>query len=173
LLVTIVLLVGALLVRRQVREMEGMTAELAASHEHLEERIREANSNWPAKGCRRTGQQGQEPLSGGRQPRLAATLHALSLFAADLQRQARSGITQELPRLAEQIAASTTVLGELLDSLLDISRLDVAGIKPEIRAFPLQPIFERLAASFRRAAADRKIDPAFPANGSTGSKPTR
>jgi signal transduction histidine kinase len=62
---------------------------------------------------------------------LRQPLHALSLFSADLQRQVRSGTAQELPRLAEQISASTSLLGELLDSLLDISRLDVAGIKPE------------------------------------------
>ena len=64
---------------------------------------------------------------------------------------------QKFTRLAEQIAASTTFLGELLDSLLDISRLDVAGIKPDSRPAPVQPIFERLANSFRRAATDRNI----------------
>jgi signal transduction histidine kinase len=88
---------------------------------------------------------------------LRQPLHALSLFSADLQRQVRSGTAQELPRLAEQISASTSLLGELLDSLLDISRLDVAGIKPESRPTQLQPIFQRLADSFRRAAADRKM----------------
>jgi hypothetical protein len=46
-------------------------------------------------------------------------------------------------------------LGELFDSLLDISRLDVSGIQPEIQDFPLGPLLERLAASFRRGAADR------------------
>jgi hypothetical protein len=49
------------------------------------------------------------------------------------------------------------MLGDLLDSLLDISRLDVAGIKPDRRPFPLQPVFERVANSFRRAAADHNI----------------
>jgi len=85
-------------------------------------------------------------------------LHALSLFVTDLQRKVRNASPQQdLPHLAEQIAASTSTLGELLDSLLDISRLDVAGIKPEIRRFALQPTFERLQNSFRRAAVDRNI----------------
>src|SRR5574343_519391 len=122
LLVTLVLLVGAWLIRRQVRDMAAMTRFLAAASHDL------------------------------RQP-----LHALSLFATDLQRQVREGNTRELPRLAEQSSASTTVLGELLDSLLDISRLDVAGIKPDIRPSALQPMLDRLSASFRRAATDRKI----------------
>jgi hypothetical protein len=88
---------------------------------------------------------------------LRQPLHALSLFSTDLLHQIRSGEPSELPRLAEQISVSTAMLSELLDSLLDISRLDVAGIKPDRRPFPLQPVFEKLANSFRRAASDRNI----------------
>ncbi|HRF30318.1 MAG: hypothetical protein JNM16_08595 [Dechloromonas sp.] len=157
-LVTLVLLVSALLIRRQVREMANMTVELAASHNHLEERVQEATLEL-------AGQKDEAERANTAKSRFLAAashdlrqpLHALSLFSADLQRQVRSGTAQELPRLAEQISASTSLLGELLDSLLDISRLDVAGIKPESRPTQLQPIFQRLADSFRRAAADRKM----------------
>ncbi|MDE2440641.1 MAG: hypothetical protein KGP14_06425, partial [Betaproteobacteria bacterium] len=162
LLVTIVLLVSSALVRRQVREMANMTMELAASHNHLEERVQEATLEL-------AGQKDEAERANTAKSRFLAAashdlrqpLHALSLFAADLQRQVRSGTQQELPRLAEQIAASTTLLGELLDSLLDISRLDVAGIKPDSRPSPIQPIFQRLADSFRRAAADRNMSLRF------------
>jgi signal transduction histidine kinase len=158
LLVTVVLLVGAWLIRRQVREMADMTSELAASHDHLEERIQAATLELA--GQKDTAERANKAKSrflAAASHDLRQPLHALSLFATDLQRQVRDGKVQELPRLAEQIAASTTVLGELLDSLLDISRLDVAGIKPDIRPCALQPMLDRLAASFRRAAADRKI----------------
>lgn len=158
LLVTLVLLVGAWLIRRQVREMADMTSELAASHDHLEERIRTATLELA--GQKDTAERANKAKSrflAAASHDLRQPLHALSLFATDLQRQVRDGKVQELPRLAEQIAASTTLLGELLDSLLDISRLDVAGIKPDIRPCALQPMLDRLAASFRRAAADRKI----------------
>lgn len=157
-LVTIVLLVSSALVRRQVREMANMTIELAASHNHLEERVQEATLEL-------AGQKDEAERANTAKSRFLAAashdlrqpLHALSLFAADLQRQVRSGTQQELPRLAEQISASTTLLGELLDSLLDISRLDVAGIKPDCRPSQVQPIFQRLADSFRRAATDRNM----------------
>jgi signal transduction histidine kinase len=158
LLVTVVLLVGAWLIRRQVREMADMTSELAASHDHLEERIQAATLELA--GQKDTAERANKAKSrflAAASHDLRQPLHALSLFATDLQRQVRDGKVQELPRLAEQIAASTTVLGELLDSLLDISRLDVAGIKPDIRPCALQPMLDRLAASFRRAAADRRI----------------
>ncbi len=158
LLVSIVLLVGAVLVRRQVREMATMTDALKASQEQLGERVREATREL-------AGQKDTAERANAAKSRFLAAashdlrqpLHALSLFSADLQRQVRSGATRELPRLAEQISASTGMLGELLDSLLDISRLDVSGIKPDIRPFEIQPLFERLSASFRRAATDRNI----------------
>lgn len=158
LLVTVVLLVGALMVRRQVREMGEITAQLAASHDHLEERVRAATVELA--GQKDTAERANKAKSrflAAASHDLRQPLHALSLFAADLQRQIRSGQASEFPRLAEQIATSTTVLGELLDSLLDISRLDVAGIKPDLRAFPLNPMLERLNNSFRRAAADRQL----------------
>lgn len=162
LLVSIVLLVGALLVRRQIREMTAMTKELAASHEHLEERVKEATLELAGeKDAAERANKAKSRFLAAASHDLRQPLHALSLFAADLQRQVRNGVNQDQGRLAEQIATSTSVLGELLDSLLDISRLDVAGIKPEIHAFPLNPIFERLNASFRRAAADRNLTVRF------------
>ena len=158
LLVSIVLLVTALLVRRQVRDMAAMTDELAGSHDLLEERVREATQELAGqKNAAERANTAKSRFLAAASHDLRQPLHALSLFATDLQRQLRSGTAKELPRLAEQIAASTTILGELLDSLLDISRLDVAGIKPDRRPAPVQPIFERLANSFRRAATDRNI----------------
>ena len=157
-LVIVVLLVSSILVRRQVREMARMTDELAASHIHLEERIQEATLELAGqKDAAERANTAKSRFLAAASHDLRQPLHALSLFAADLQRQIRSGAQLELPRLAEQISASTALLGELLDSLLDISRLDVAGIKPEPRPSPLQPIFERLANAFRRAAADRNM----------------
>lgn len=157
-LVTIVLFVGAMLVRRQVRELTVMTSELAASHENLEERVRAATTELAGqKDAAERANAAKSRFLAAASHDLRQPLHALSLFSADLLRQVRSGTPSELPRLAEQISVSTAMLGDLLDSLLDISRLDVAGIKPERRAFPLQPVFEKIANSFRRAATDRSI----------------
>jgi signal transduction histidine kinase len=158
LLVTIVLLVGALLVRRQVREMAAMTDQLAAGHDNLEERVRAATEELAGqKDAAERANTAKSRFLAAASHDLRQPLHALSLFAADLKRQVQSGTQHDLPRLAEQISTSTTVLSELLDSLLDISRLDVAGIKPDIRVFPLNPMFERLNNFFRRAAVDRNL----------------
>ncbi|PKO88804.1 MAG: hypothetical protein CVU18_06105 [Betaproteobacteria bacterium HGW-Betaproteobacteria-12] len=157
-LVTVVLLVGALMVRRQVRDMAAMTDQLAASHDNLEERVHAATEELAGqKDAAERANRAKSRFLAAASHDLRQPLHALSLFAADLQRQVRVGAGHDLPRLAEQISTSTTVLGELLDSLLDISRLDVAGIKPEIRSFPLKPMFDRLNNSFKRAAVDRNL----------------
>lgn len=158
LLISIVLLVGGLLARRQFRDMAAITAELAASHENLEERIREATQELAGeKDAAERASKAKSRFLAAASHDLRQPLHALSLFAADLQRQVRSGGAPGQARLAEQISTSTSILSELLNSLLDISRLDVTGIKPEIRFFPLNPMFERLNNSFRRAAADRNL----------------
>jgi len=155
-LVAVVLLAGGLLVRRQVREMHLATGRLESSHEQLEERIRAATEELS------TQKDEAERASRAKSRFLAAAshdlrqpLHALSLFATDLQRQVRLGNIKDLTRLSAQISSSIGALGDMLDSLLALSRLDVAGIQPDIRAFELSPMFQRLAASFRRAAVDR------------------
>ena len=156
LLIALILLLGGWLVRRQVLQMQAMTKALEDSHEQLAERVREATNELAVqKDEADRANRAKSRFLAAASHDLRQPMHALALFAADLQRQLRSGSTGELNRLSGQIATSTSLLGEMLDSLLDISRLDVAGVKPEIRAFALNPMFERLAASFRRAAVDR------------------
>ena len=158
LLVTAVMFVGAMLFRRQLRTMANMTDELQASQEHLGERVREATQEIAGqKDAAERANAAKSRFLAAASHDLRQPLHALSLFSADLQRQVRGGSPHGLPRLADQISASTTMLGELLDSILDISRLDVSGIKPDIRPFQLQPLFDRLTNSFRRSATDRHI----------------
>lgn len=157
-LVVVVLLAGGWLVRRQIRELSQVTTALDEHRRHLEERVREATAELAYK------KEEAERASTAKSRFLAAAshdlrqpLHALSLFAADLQRQVKSGNTSGLPRLSEQITTSTGVLGELLDSLLDVSRLDVAGIKTDIRPFAIQDLFDRLAASYKRSAQAKRM----------------
>lgn len=157
-LVVVVLLSGGWLVRRQVRELSQVTTALDEHRRHLEERVREATAELAYK------KEEAERANTAKSRFLAAAshdlrqpLHALSLFAADLQRQVKTGNTGGLPRLSEQITTSTGVLGELLDSLLDVSRLDVAGIKTDIRPFAVQSLFDRLAASYKRSAQAKRM----------------
>jgi signal transduction histidine kinase len=156
LLVSLILLIGARYIRRQLIQMANMAAALAVSHDSLAEKVSQATEELA------NGKIAAERANKAKSRFLAAAshdlrqpMHALSLFAADLQRQVRSGITFDQARLSEQISNSVASLSQLLDSLLDISRLDVSGIKPEICSFPITPLFERLNNTFLRAAKDR------------------
>ncbi|MGB8301904.1 MAG: HAMP domain-containing sensor histidine kinase, partial [Azonexus sp.] len=156
LLIALMLLLGGWLVRRQVRQLQAMAQELAASRERLADRVREATNELAAqKDEADRASRAKSRFLAAASHDLRQPMHALALFAADLRRQVRAGNAGELTRLSGQIATSISLLGEMLDSLLDISRLDVAGVKPEVKAFPLNPMFEHLAASFRHAAVDR------------------
>lgn len=156
LMVVGIILTGGLLIRLQLLKLGNMTKELEASHAVMERRV-EAATEELAK------QLGNAELANIAKSRFLAAashdlrqpMHALSLFATDLQSQARTGNYRELPRLAEQIGASTRLLSDLLDSLLDISRMDVSGISASVRSFPLQKIFERLHTAHRRAAGEK------------------
>lgn len=156
-IVILILLAGGLLLRRQVRDMQALTEELAASHDRLEERVQAATAELSLqKDQAEQANHAKSRFLAAASHDLRQPLHALSLFAADLQRQVEAVNGSELPRLSRQISTSAEMLREMFDSLLDISRLDVAGIATEIRAFALNPLLERLASSFRNVAVDRQ-----------------
>jgi signal transduction histidine kinase len=155
-LVAITILAGSMLVRRQVREMRVLTEDLAANRDQLEARVLEATTEISRqKEQAERANHAKSRFLAAASHDLRQPLHALSLFATDLQRQAKHSGSPELSRVAGKITASTAGLGEMFDSLLDISRLDVAGILPEKRAFALGPRLERLVAVHRRAAMER------------------
>ena len=85
---------------------------------------------------------------------LRQPLHALGLFADQLSRRS---LPEEDGRLVGRIVESTEALAELLDALLDISRLDAGALTPQVRPFPLAPIFQRLQADFGEIAAARNL----------------
>lgn len=158
-LVTIaILLSGGWMLRRQVNELAAVSVALSANRQDLEERVRHATEELASQ------KEEAERASIAKSRFLAAAshdlrqpLHALSLFAADLQRQISSGYTRDLDQLAIQINSSVISLAEMLDTLLDISRLDMGGIEPDVQPFQVQAVFDRLHLSFRRAALYKRI----------------
>ena len=149
---------GAMMIRRQVITMADITAQLETNRAQLAQRVEEATREL-------AGQRDAAERANAAKSRFLAAashdlrqpLHALGLFITDLQRQIRSDNRSLLPHITEQIAASTEALGNLLNSLLDISRLDVAGAKPDVRNFPLSPLFDRLSAAFRPSLNERQL----------------
>jgi CheY-like chemotaxis protein/two-component sensor histidine kinase len=85
---------------------------------------------------------------------LRQPMHALGLFISELSQHAHQPETR---RLVRQIAASAEAMENLLDSLLDISKLDAGVFKPNLRTFPLQPLLDRLAVDFLPMAEERRL----------------
>lgn len=85
---------------------------------------------------------------------LRQPMHALGLFITELAQLAHAPETRHL---VQKISASAEAMENLLDSLLDISKLDAGVLHPNVRAFPLQPIFDRIAAEQRAAAAEKGL----------------
>ena len=85
---------------------------------------------------------------------LRQPLHALTLFAAQLQEHITTPVQS---RLARQIDAAIGNMSGLLESLLDISKIDLATMRPDIRPVELGPLLERIAATHRYAAENKQL----------------
>jgi Na+/proline symporter/signal transduction histidine kinase/CheY-like chemotaxis protein len=83
---------------------------------------------------------------------LLQPLHAARLFTAAL-------IDRDPGNdLGGKIDASLGAVESLLDTLLDISKLDAGAFKPEKRPFALQPLFDSLATAFAPVTARRGVE---------------
>ena len=85
---------------------------------------------------------------------LRQPLHALGLFLSELQQQALDTRSRQL---IERIGASAEAMENLLDGLLDISRLDAGVLKPVPCSFDLQPVLERVVAGHLPSADARGL----------------
>jgi PAS domain S-box-containing protein len=83
---------------------------------------------------------------------LLQPLHAAHLFT--------DALAQQLPERRESIEQLRGALGsttDLLNGLLDMSRLEAGGLAPEPRDFPLAETLEPLASEFRALAGERGL----------------
>jgi signal transduction histidine kinase/CheY-like chemotaxis protein len=81
-------------------------------------------------------------------------LNAARLYAASLIERAPPN---ELSRLARNIDASLDAVEDILNALLDISRLDSGAMKPEFTTFPINELFEQLRVDFEPMAKSRGL----------------
>ena len=127
---------------------------LGAQFNRMAERLEESYATLEARIAERTEQLAQANQAKTRflaaaSHDLRQPMHALALTVGELREAARA---PELAALARRIDRSVDALEDLLDALLDISKLDAGAIQPERRAFPLRPLLERLADEFAPAA---------------------
>ena len=86
---------------------------------------------------------------------LRQPVQALSLLNGALRRTVDSPLALEMIDSQQQSLDSMT---NLLNSLLDISRLDAGAIAPEIEVFPIQRLIDRLSTDFARQAKQKGLE---------------
>ncbi|MCK9387098.1 MAG: ATP-binding protein [Sulfuritalea sp.] len=85
---------------------------------------------------------------------LRQPLHALGLFVSGL---AQSKVAKQEPKLVAHIQSAVDTLQNLLDSILDISRLDGGDLVPQISDFPLNDLLERMARDLSLLAEQKGL----------------
>ncbi len=132
-----------------------MARELAGMHEDMNRRINEATSEL------RTRKDEAEQANTAKSRFLAAAshdlrqpMHALGLFIAELS---ECKLSPRARQLQEQIAASAAAMEQLLEALLDISKLDAGVMQPNLQHFPLADLLARITVSQQRIASEQKV----------------
>ncbi|MDJ0909873.1 MAG: PAS domain S-box protein [Woeseiaceae bacterium] len=86
---------------------------------------------------------------------LRQPVQALSLLNGALRRTVKDERALEM---IDSQQHSLTAMTNLLNSLLDISRLDAGAVSPEFEDFPMQRLIDRLSAEFGRQAQHKGLD---------------
>jgi PAS domain S-box-containing protein len=85
---------------------------------------------------------------------LRQPIQAIGLFHHALK---RTGLTEEQQLLHDLLGKSARNLGDLLNSLLDISKLDAAAVVPSFEAVGLKALFQMLDTEFAPMAKEKSL----------------
>lgn len=154
---------GYLMTFTEVTDYKRVEHELREATERLEQRVvertRELSS---ALAAQKVAQIAAEAANQSKTRFVAAASHdllqplnAARLFASALR--ARPGIDPEIGMIGERIDTALRAAEELLDGLLDISRLDAGAQRVQLEAFPIEEVFHTLRAQFAALAAARGL----------------
>jgi signal transduction histidine kinase/ActR/RegA family two-component response regulator len=85
---------------------------------------------------------------------LRQPMHALGMFISSLRGKADPA---EITATLERAGTAVDIMADLLDGLLDLSRLDAGVVQPAVQDFPLHTILDRIAFDFQPEARDKGL----------------
>ncbi|MDP2707172.1 MAG: NahK/ErcS family hybrid sensor histidine kinase/response regulator, partial [Burkholderiales bacterium] len=149
---------GALDHRLEIRTGDELES-LAEQFNHMAAQLQESYANLEQKIEDRTRQlelanQAKSRFLAAASHDLRQPMHALGLFIARLRDMIQF---PEARRLVEQAEASVSALRQLLDALLDISRLDAGILTPNIEDFPVDAVLARMESGFGPVAREKAL----------------
>lgn len=149
-LALLALAAAGLLIHRQFQAIGRFTAEFKAHQENLESRIQEATAELEER------RRDAEVMAEAKSRFLAAASHdlrqplqALRLFSGQLG-QPLDEAAQRV--LRQRIVQAVEAMGEQLEDLLQLSRLDMAKVEPQWASVHIDQLFDKLAATYRPLA---------------------
>lgn len=86
---------------------------------------------------------------------LRQPLHALNLMVAQWRRDPDAA---ERRRLGLRVEQAIAAINALFDGLLDVSKLDAGVIRPQVEAFPVQRLLDRMDVAHAAAARDKGLE---------------
>lgn len=132
---------------------------LAGQFNQMAKKLRESYSDLEQKVDERTRQ--LEEANRAKSRFLAAAshdlrqpVHALGLFVAQLEETHDESVRK---LLVGKVAASSTAVADLIEALLDISRLDAGTVAAQPAVFALQPLFDRIENALSFAAQEKGL----------------
>ncbi len=125
-----------------------MAGQLQESYSGLEQKIQERTRQLELAG------QAKSRFFAAASHDLRQPMHALGLFIAQLRNHVRAPTTREIVGQAE---ASVAAMRNLLDGLLDLSKLDAGVFTPRIEDFAIQPLLQRMESGFGPAAREKGL----------------
>ncbi len=132
-----------------------MAARIGVSQEDLRSRVAEATAGLQReKDAAERATQAKSHFLAAASHDLRQPLHALGLFVSAL---AQSEAAKREPVLVAHIRSATDTLQNLLDAILDISRLDGGNVVPRFAPFALGPVLERILRDVSLVAAHKGL----------------
>ncbi|HEB55901.1 MAG TPA: response regulator [Gammaproteobacteria bacterium] len=85
---------------------------------------------------------------------LRQPLHALGLFVDALESRIRF---PEVRKIVDNVRLATATLSDLMNGMLDISKLDAGVLQPVVSEFSIQPLLDRIAIEAEQNASEKGL----------------
>lgn len=132
-----------------------MAEHLQQGRDELEQRVALATSELRAKKEEaETATRAKSRFLAAASHDLRQPIHALGMFVARL---AQLPHDRETRHLIANLEASVRAMQDLLDALLDISRLDADAVRVQVQPVPLAPLFDQLRGALQPVASDKGL----------------